>query len=62
VACIREVFSSNQGQNTGYLNWNFRGFPQVLQPNVEIIHRLFDNHFLSNPFQYLIILPFDTIF
>jgi hypothetical protein len=49
---FREVPGSILRRETGYVDWDFRGFPQALQANSTL--QLGNNMFLPNPFQLII--------
>jgi hypothetical protein len=60
---ILEVLGSNLGQDTGYPEWGFHGFPQSLQVNAGIVskklgHSCFQILSISSFTYYLIIQYF----
>jgi hypothetical protein len=48
--CIQEVLASNLGRDTVYLIEVFGGFPDSVQTNPGIVHKLSHDRFLPNPF------------
>jgi hypothetical protein len=63
--CIHQVLLSNLGRDTGSTEF-FPGFPYSFYASTRTVPRLCKEHFLPNPFQYIIhqspiTLPFDAM-
>jgi hypothetical protein len=56
--CIRDVHSSNFGQDTGYQDSDFAWLSSVVPDNCEIVPQLGQDRFLQNPSQFIIHLSF----
>lgn len=61
--CIVDVFCSNLGWNTRFPDLCFRGYPQTLLANVNIVFGICQDRFLANHLykKYIIKLTFKRV-